>query len=307
MSGGVFSTAMYVQGRVYPKGKDSYVQERDDINRVVVAPNYFEAIGIPLVAGRGFTDRDHEKAPEVAVINQAAARKFFQNENPIGRKFGTSIDDDSNTEIVGILRDVRYNDLREEPPATMYIPHRQSNPEDLVFSVRTAGDPSGVMSAAREAIAAVDPRVPVVTVQTQMSTLERGYAQEKVLAQAYTLFGSIALFVAAIGLFGLMSYNVSRRTREIGIRMAMGAQRKEVLSLVLRESMLLVIAGIAIGIAGALGAGRFVASQLFGLEPTDPATMMGAMVVMLAVSAAAGYLPARRATRVDPMIALRYE
>ena len=125
------------------------------------------------------------------------------------------------------------------------------------------------------------------------------------LAQAYTLFGGIALFVAAIGLFGLMSYNVSRRTREIGIRMAMGAQRKEVLGLVLRESMLLVIAGIAIGIAAALGAGRFVASQLFGLEPTDPTTMMAAIVVMLAVSAAAGYLPARRAARVDPMVALQ--
>ena len=131
----------------------------------------------------------------------------------------------------------------------MYLPHLQSNPEDLVFSVRTAGDPATVMSAVRAAVSAADPNIPIVTIETQISTIERRYAQEKVLAQAYTLFGGIALFVAAIGLFGLMSYNVSRRTREIGIRMAMGAQRKEVLSLVLRESMLLVIAGIAIGIA----------------------------------------------------------
>ena len=134
------------------------------------------------------------------------------------------------------------------------------------------------MGALRAAVSAADPNIPILTIETQISTIERRFAQEKVLAQAYTLFGGIALFVAAIGLFGLMSYNVSRRTREIGIRMAMGAQRKEVLGLVLRESMLLVIAGIAIGIAGALGAGRFVASQLFGLEPTDPATMMAAMV-----------------------------
>ena len=307
MSGGVSGTALYVQGRVYPKGKDSYVEERDDINRVVVAPNYFEAMGIPLVAGRAFTDRDNQKAPEVAIINQAAARKFFPNENPIGRRFGTSIDDTPDIEIVGILRDVRYNNLREAPPPTMYLPHLQSNPEDLVFSVRTAGDPASVMSAARAAVSAANPNIPVVAVQTQLATLEQRYAQEKVLAQAYALFGGIALFVAAIGLFGLMSYNVSRRTREIGIRMAMGAQREEVLGLILRESMLLVVVGMVIGIAASLAAGHLVASQLFGLEPTDPVTMFIAMAVMLAVSSAAGYLPARRAARVDPMIALRYE
>jgi ABC-type antimicrobial peptide transport system permease subunit len=163
------------------------------------------------------------------------------------------------------------------------------------------------MRAVRAAVSAADPNIPIVAVETQMSQIERRFAQEKVLAQAYTLFGGIALFVAALGLFGLMSYNVSRRTREIGIRMAMGAQRREVLGLVLRESMLLVLAGIAIGIAASLAAGRLVASQLFGLEPTDPITMLSAMLVMLMVSAAAGYLPARRATRVDPMVALRYE
>jgi predicted permease len=307
MTGGQWGTAMYVQGRVYPKGKDSYVASRDDISRVIVAPNYFEAMGIPLVAGRGFTVRDNEKAPDVAIINQAAARKFFPNENPIGRKFGTSIDDTPDTEIVGILRDVRYNDLREQPPPTMYLPYLQSNPEDLVFSIRTAGDPTAVMNAARAAVSAADPNVPVVRVETQMTTLEQRFAQEKVLAQAYTLFGSIALFVAAIGLFGMMSYNVSRRTREIGIRMAMGAESKEVLGMVLRESMVLVAVGITIGLAASLAAGRLVASQLFGLGPTDAATMVSAVVVMLVVSGTAGYLPARRATRVDPMIALRYE
>jgi ABC-type antimicrobial peptide transport system permease subunit len=189
----------------------------------------------------------------------------------------------------------------------MYRPHLQRDPEDLVFTVRTASDPAGVMNAARAAVSAVDPAIPIVRVETQMSTLERRYAQEKVLAQASTLFGGIALFVAAIGLFGLMSYNVSRRTREIGIRMAMGAESREVLGMVLGESMLLVAAGVVIGLGLSLAAGRMIASQLFGLEPTDPATMVAAMLVMLAVSAMAGYLPARRAARVDPMVALRYE
>ncbi len=305
MSGGMFSTGFYVQGRIYPKGRD--VEGRDSINRVVVAPNYFDAMGIPLLAGRGFTERDDSRSPNVAVINQAAARKFFPNENPIGRRFGASADETPDMEVVGILRDVRYNDLREEPPPTMYLPHRQHNPEDLVFTIRTAGDPVSVMHAARAAVSAANPDIPVVAVQTQLSTLEQRFAHEKVLAQAHTLFGGIALFVAAIGLFGLMSYNVSRRTREIGIRMTMGAQTREVLALVLRESMLLVLAGIAIGIAAALAGARLVASQLFGLEPSDPLTMVSAMLVMLLVSAAAGYLPARRAARVDPMVALRYE
>ena len=147
----------------------------------------------------------------------------------------------------------------------------------------------------------------MVTVETQMSQIERRLAHEKVLAEAYALFGSIALFVAAIGLFGLMSYNVSRRTREIGIRMAMGAEGREVLALVLRESMMLVTIGIVIGVATALAGGRLITSQLFGLEPTDAVTMASAILVLIGVSAAAGYLPARRAARVDPMIALRYE
>jgi predicted permease len=238
LSGSTSGTAMFVQGRDYGGERGRfYIAERDDINRVVVAPNYFATMGIPLISGRGFTDRDDRRAPEVAVINEAAARKFFPGENPIGRRFGDSPEDSGEVEIVGILRDVRYNSLKEQPPPTLYLPHLQSNPEDLVFSVRTAADPANVMSALRAAVSAADPDIPVLAVETQISTIERRFAQEKVLAQAYTLFGGIALFVAAIGLFGLMSYSVSRRTREIGIRMAMGAQRKEVLSLVLRESM----------------------------------------------------------------------
>ena len=163
------------------------------------------------------------------------------------------------------------------------------------------------MPAIRRVVSDINPAIPVVTVETQMSQIEKRFAHEKVLAQAYALFGGIAVFVAAIGLFGLMSYNVSRRTREIGIRIAMGAQRREVLGLIVRESLVLVIAGIVIGIGISIASGEYVASQLFGLEPTDVTTLLAAMAVMVAVSAAAGYLPARRATRVDPMIALRYE
>ena len=243
----------------------------------------------------------------MAIINEAAARKFFPGENPIGRRFGDSPEDTGDVEIVGVLRDARYNSLRDQSPPTLYLPYLQSNPEDLAFTVRTAADPANLLTAVRGAVTAADPNIPIVTVETQLSQIERRFASERVLAQAYALFGGIAVFVAAIGLFGLLSYMVAQRTREIGIRMAMGAQRGEVLGLVLRESMLLVVAGLAIGVAAAVGAGRLVASQLFGLEPTDIPTMLSAIAVMIAGTAVAGYLPARRATRVDPMVALRYE
>jgi predicted permease len=264
-------------------------------------------MGIPLVAGRNLTDRDHAKAPKVALINQTAVRKFFPSESPIGRRFGSSAETSGDTEIVGVVRDVRYNSLREPPPPTLYVPHLQRGPDGLIFSVRTAGDPAGVMPAIRRAVADINPAIPIVTVETQISQIERRFAQEKVLAQAYTLFGGIAVFVAAIGLFGLMSYNVSRRTREIGIRMAIGAQRQEVLALVVRESLGLVVVGLVIGLAIASVSGEYVASQLYGLAPNDLATTGAAVGLMAIVSVAAGYLPARRATRVDPMIALRYE
>jgi len=306
LSGSVNGGAIIIQGRAYPDGQP-YVTERDDISRVTVAPNYFEAIGVPLVRGRGFTDRDDQRAPAVAVINEAAARKFFPGEDPIGRRFGYSHEDSGKFEIVGVLRDVRYNSLRAPAPPTMYVPYLQTAPRPYAFTLRTTVDPSSVMNAVRETISAVNPNVPVVTIETQMSQIERRYAQERVIAQAYTLFGGIALFVAAIGLFGLLSYNVSQRTREIGIRMAMGAQREAVLGLVLRESLLLVAAGVAMGIAVSLGAGRLISSQLFGIEPTEPTTLLVAVATLVVTSAAAGYLPARRATRVDPMVALRYE
>jgi ABC-type antimicrobial peptide transport system permease subunit len=163
------------------------------------------------------------------------------------------------------------------------------------------------MRAARAAIGEVDRSIPVVTVETQISQIEQRYGAEKLLAQACVLFGVIALFIAAIGLFGLLSYTVSRRTREIGIRMAIGAQRESVLDLVVRESMILVVAGISVGLMLASIAGRMMAPQLFGLTPTDLPTLAGATALTIAVSIAAGYLPARRATRVDPMVALRYE
>ena len=189
----------------------------------------------------------------------------------------------------------------------MYVPYLQANAASPSFEVRTAADPVGVMGAIREAVRRIDPNMPVMDMSTQMEQIERRFVQEKLFAQAYAVFGGLALIVASVGLFGLMSYSVARRTNEIGIRMALGAQRLDVLRLVMRESMILVVAGVAIGVTLAVAAGRLVTSLLFGLVATDAVTMVLAMTAMVLVSAVAGYLPARRASRVDPMVALHYE
>jgi predicted permease len=268
-------------------------------------------MGIPVLVGRSFTDRDSETAPKVVVINEAAARKYFPNQNPIGQRFGHSVEKPGELEVVGVLRDVKYNSVRDAVPPTMYVPYLQTRLGNAVFEVRTAGNPSSATGGIREAVRQIDPNLPLVDVSTQIEQVERRFLQEKVFAQAYTMFGGLALLLASIGLFGLMSYNVARRTNEIGIRMALGAQRQDVLRLVMRESMILVVIGVVIGVAAgltiALTAKQFVAALLFGLAPTDAMTMLLAIGLMVLVSAVAGYLPARRASRVDPMVALHYE
>ena len=310
LSGSTSSTSIYIQGRARPeRGRETAGGRRDtnSIYRVVVSPRFFETLGIPLATGRVITERDTRTAPKVVVINEQAARKYFPNEQAIGQRFGNSFETSGDMEIVGVVRDARYNSLRDATPPTMYVPYLQGRLGASTFELRTAGDPLNVVPAVRETIRQVDPNLPILTISTQAEQIERRFAQEKVFAQAYAWFGGLALFVAAIGLFGLMSYNVSRRTNEIGVRMALGARRADVVAMVMRESLVMVMVGVALGLGTALAAGRLVASLLFGLAPTDALTLAAAVAVMLGVSAFAGYLPARAAAHVDPMIALRYE
>jgi ABC-type antimicrobial peptide transport system permease subunit len=234
-------------------------------------------------------------------------RKFFPDEDPLGKRFGSTPETSGDIEVIGVVKDIMYNALREPPPATMYVPYVQSPVGAMAFIIRTAADPATMMGSVREAVRQVDDNVPLMDMSTQTDQIERRFAQERVFAKAYALFGGLALLVASIGLFGLMSYNVTRRTTEIGIRMALGAERQTVLQMVMRESLILVAIGVAIGIATAFGAGRFVESLLFGLTPRDATTSLAAVALMLGVSAFAGYLPARRASRLDPMVALRHD
>jgi predicted permease len=303
LSGGVSTTDLYRPGDARDDSADR------GIHRLRIAPNFFEVMGIPLLSGRALTDRDVDGAPRVAVLNEAAVRKFFRDGNPLGASFGSSPEDANELQIVGVVRDAKYESVREAAPPTMYVPYRQAQgpSRGMAFEVRTAGDASQATAAVRAAVRDVDATVPMRNVTTQLDAIATRFAQEQLFARASAAFGGLALLVAAIGLFGLMSYSVARRTSEIGIRMALGADRGAVVVMIMRESLVLVAAGVVIGLAAALGAGRLIASQLFGVTPFDATTFAVAVLVMSVVSAVAGYWPARRASHVDPIEALQYE
>ncbi len=272
-------------------------------------PNYFSGVGIPLVLGRDFTDRDAAGAPRVAVINETMARFYFPNQNPIGRRFRSADGDHPWLEIVGVARDAQDHDLREKPVRRFYVSYLQ--PIDGIttvnFEIRAAGDPAPLVASVREQTRQFDPKLQILSVRTAQDLIDRDIVAERLVAKLSTVFGVLALLLAAIGLYGVMSYAVARRTSEIGVRMALGATRGAVASMILREIVLLVVIGSIVGTAGALGLGRFVESLMFGLAPRDPLTLSAAILVLLAVAMIAGYLPARRAARIDPITALRSE
>ena len=301
LSGSTSSTAIFRPGRTYQP------REVDEIYRVVVSPSFFPTMEMPIVRGRGLAQQDSETAAKVAVINETAARKYFPNEDPLGMRFGTSIETSNQYEIVGVVHDAKYNSLRDAVPPTMYVDYRQGRLTNAAFEVRTAADPLTLVPAIRDAVRTIDGNLPVTNVSTQAEQIEMRLQQERLFAQAYALFGGLALLLAAIGLFGLMSYSVSRRTNEIGIRMALGARREDVVRLVMRESMILVALGVVIGLSVALAARKLVEALLFGFAASDLRSIAAAVATMVIVSALAGYLPARRASRVDAMVALRYE
>ena len=299
LSGSTSTTGIFRQGSATEKdAKDFYIMS--------VSPKFFETMQIPVLRGRDFAQHDVERPTASVLINETAAKKYFPNEDPIGLRVGQSPEDSAQSEIVGIIRDTKYDSVRDAPPPTIYTSIRQGT-RSLTVLVRTAGEPAAMTETVRAVLQQVDPDVPMTGITTQSEQVDNRFAQERLFALAYSLFGALALLLACIGLFGLMSYSVSRRTNEIGIRMALGAERAGVVGMVLRESMLMVVIGVLVGLAGAIAGGRFVESVLFGLSATDVWTIGGAIAVTALVSLAAGYLPARRASNVDPMEALRYE
>ncbi len=303
-SGSESGNTIKVEGYT-PKKDADLIAAFDD-----VGPNYFHAVGIPMLLGRDIGPQDTETSARVTVINETMAKFYFGKANPIGRKF--VVDDPGSkgpVEIVGVARDARDHKLKGSVDRRFYLPLSQAlGPLPVVnFMIRTVGNPVAVAETARKQIKNLDANIPVNSVRALNELTDRAISDQILIARLSSFFAGLALLLAAIGLYGVLSYSVAGRTREIGVRMALGAQRGSVLKMILREAGKLVLLGVVIGIPSAILASRLFSSMLFGLKATDPVSMLLVIAVLLAITLLASYLPARRATKVDPMIALRYE
>ncbi len=305
MSGRSSTSSLNLQGYTPRQGEDLVVSD------ILIGPGYGETLGLPLLLGREIGLQDTGASAKVAVVNQALAQSFFPDQNPLGRRISFEKSaEKAEIEIVGVIGDAKYSSARGKAERTVYRPILQVQTESSYSSVlelRTAGDPLSLTSAVRTAIAQIDDKLPVLNVTSLRAQTDDDLREEKLLAQLVSFFGLLALVLACVGLYGIMAHAVVRRTNEIGIRMALGAERHDIIWMVLRESLSLVAIGVAIGVPAALGAARLISSQLFGLNPSDPVTLLTAAFLLTLVAALAGYLPARRASRVDPLVALRYE
>jgi putative ABC transport system permease protein len=282
-----------------PVGEDRAIRTR------FVTPAYFEAMGIPVRRGRGFSEHDRGAYP-VAIVNEAAARRYYPGQDPLGRRIQATANTRVGGEIVGIVGNARQA-VHEEPQPEMYVPHAQFASRFMTVVVRTAGDPLAIAGPIRRELQALDADVPIPAFRTLDEVVSNSVARPRFLATIVGAFAGMALIIAATGVFGLLSFAVARQTREIGIRMALGARQHEVLGAVLRHGLLLSGAGLALGIGAALILTRLLQTLLYGVSPADPATLVLVGVVLGATALLASYLPARRAARVDPIVALRNE
>jgi predicted permease len=300
-SGTESSTSIAISGRPELRDPD------DDVNYDHVGPDYFKVVGIPIVVGRDIGPQDRKGAPRVAVINETMARFYFPGQNPLGQRFAETNEPDVIYEIVGVSGDARDHDLRGPVTRRYYAPLMQSeNLSTFNFEIRTP-EPKTVLAPIREAVRGFDPRLVIQDIAPLNVNIDESIGDERLVAKLSAVFGVLALLLASIGLYGVVSYTVSRRINEIGIRMALGANHGKVLWMVLRETLLLALAGIVLGLLAVFAAARVVSSRLYGLSAYDPPTLAAATAVLVAVAILAGAIPGSKATRVDPTEALRYE
>ena len=293
------------EGRIKPSG-DGY--------RHVVRENFLQAMGIPLLAGRTFGPQDNTTSPRVVVVNQTFASKYFPNESAVGKRFTFDNKKPDDLEIVGVCKDAKYTSQRDDIPPTVYQSYRQERPQSgVTFEVRTAGDPGATIASVRSVVHEIEPNLPVTNVKSQVEQADETLRMERLFAKLLTLFALLAQQLAAIGLFGVLAYTVSQRTHEIGIRMALGADRASVLRMIVKQGMTLAILGVILGLVGAYVLTKYLESwislskMLFGVKVSDPLTYGLIAVLLTVVALIACYIPARRATKVDPLVALRYE
>ncbi len=297
-----WQNTVHIEGYRPPDGQDMNPGWNE------MLPGFFAAAGVPLIAGRDFNERDTAGAPLVTIVNETFQKRYFPHGSPLGHRIGWGDSGPAGIEIVGVVRDMKEGDLREKAKPWTFTPALQNTaPGAMTFYLRTAGDPLAMAPAARRAVRRLDASLPVYDLKTVEAQIGETHFLDRLLAWLSAAFGLLATLLASIGLYGVTAYNVARRTQEIGIRMALGAARGSVLRLVMREVLVQAGAGLAIGVAAAVALGRLAESLLFQMKGRDPAVMAGATAVVLLVSMAAGYLPARRAAGIDPMRALHWE
>jgi predicted permease len=296
LDGGLWTEGVHIEGQ--PE------KSTVDVQMLAAGPDFFETMRIPLVKGRTFQAPDMRAKQEVAVVNEAFAHKYMESKDPIGIHLVGGGHDDLQREIVGVVGDTKYDDMRKADEPTAYVLLKNGQ---VTFTLRSAVAPSALIPAVRRIVNDVDENLPVFGVRTQTQTIDRLLVNQRLVARLSSLFGLLGLLLACIGLYGLLSYEVARRTREIGIRTALGAQRQDVLRMVVKQGLVLVAFGSAAGIVVSSFATRFLQSLLFGVHATDPWTFAAVCALLVIVGMLACYIPARRATRVDPMVALRYE
>ncbi|HXG64813.1 MAG TPA: ABC transporter permease, partial [Blastocatellia bacterium] len=283
-------------------------EDRLNIFFNVVSTDYFQTLGIPILQGRDFTERDDESAPKVAIVNETMARRLWPGQDPLGKRFRFGREG-ALVEVVGVARDGKYVFLGEVPRPFFYVPLAQNYRSDVTLFLHTAGDPAGLTAGARQVVRELDKDMPVYDVKTMTSHLRDGLALlfVRLGAALASAFGLLGLTLAVVGIYGVISYTVSQRTHEIGLRMALGAQSGDVLRMVIGRGIVLTLIGVGIGLAAALALTRVMTSLLYGVSATDPATFIGIPLLFAAVALAASFIPARRAMKVDPMVALRHE
>ena len=296
------SSTVLIEGRALERSASA---PRALNNRIT--PGYFGAMGTRLIEGRDFTEQDDEKSSRVAIVNETFARRFWPGESPLGKRFSLGGADAPMVQVVGVAQDGKYAGLTEDPRSFVYRPVWQSYSGSSNLIVRSRTDSERLLSTLRGEIAALDPQLPISSAKTMVDHLNFPMLPARLAAILLGSFGLLALVLAAIGLYGVMSYTVSKRTREIGIRMALGAESRDVMSMVLRQGMALAAAGVAIGLLAAFALTRALTSLLYGVSATDAATFTVVALLLTGVALVACFVPARRATRVDPMVALRHE
>jgi predicted permease len=278
------------------------------VSFAAMAPGYFKTLGIPLVRGRDFAAGDGPGAPPVVVVNQTLARRLWPDQDPLGRRLKMYGHDEPYREVIGVARDGKYDELTESPRNFLYLPERQrADLSDIALVVKTAGDPRPLAGALSAAVHELDPTLPIFRLETLEQSLVNRLDKERGASSLLGVFGTLALLLAALGLYGVMAYAVAQRTREIGIRVALGAGQADVLRQFVGEGLRLAVVGVVIGLALSVGLTRIIARFLYGVAATDVATFAAGAVLLCVVGVAASWFPARRATRVDPMVALRAE